>query len=165
MHSNKSYLLSLFMVIQPWTLTFNMLTPDSCRVWDVSPVFLKFLSESHTLTLWWSSNWDIHSCEDMWMSWRFPLVPFHCRMMNLKLFENGLITLPRLIGNFSKLIVDIFPLWHFVHPDQYKISFFIYRCSHLLVISHWSAFDQQHLATSRYKGALSYSHDCLEYMV
>ena len=47
-------------------------------------------------------------------------------MMDFKLFGNGLITFPRLLGTnncFSMIIADVFPPWHCVDthlnaPDQ-----------------------------------------------
>ncbi|MEE6526683.1 hypothetical protein FKM82_027469 [Ascaphus truei] len=56
-------------------------------------------------------------------------------MMDFKLFGNGLITRPRLMGGnncFAKIIADVFPPWHCVNthlnaPDQQtaKTSTFI----------------------------------------
>ncbi|MEE6522716.1 hypothetical protein FKM82_021325 [Ascaphus truei] len=62
----------------------------------------------------------------------FPLLNnlSHCRMMDFKLFGNGLITPPRLMGSnncFSKIIADVFPPWHCVNthlnaPDQQNVK-------------------------------------------
>ena len=67
-------------------------------------------------------------------------------MMDTKMFGNGLITLPRLMGStsfFSKIIADVFPPGHCVKahlndPDQQSDK---QKCFHLLMISSLSALD------------------------
>ena len=93
---NKPYLLSLFLIVLSWTLTFNMLT-EVCRVWDVA-LFFCILSGHCTVWAWGElALTSIFGKTGNWLKCSL-LVNNHslCRMMNLKLFGNDLITLPSL---------------------------------------------------------------------
>ena len=82
---NKPYVFSLFLIVLSWTLTFNMLT-EACRVWDV---ISRIIAHSD---LRWTCR-DVHYEED-WQRSRM----FFPGGQSLSLWNDGLITLPRLVG-------------------------------------------------------------------
>lgn len=100
------------------TLNFNMPT-EACRVWDASLFCFRFFcSFSEHYMVWpWSELAGTSTPGKTGNSLNcLPLLnsPSCCRMMDFKLFGNGLKTLPRLIGSnncFLKINAVVFSYW------------------------------------------------------